>query len=215
MLYISPLEHWCRSSTCFESQHHIQTWLICKKCKDTETINYELDTNTAKNSSEHVSTQWPSAYRRNMSMCCTKTGNFGWDSLQVCFMNAYNSVFFSPAHYTIELWKISRYILSHISISYSKIISLAHSSSLFCAKYTKTKLHIKSISAFNLNLFTIKVCSKHSLDISLQRGRKANIFEPLSINMMLSNLLCNAEAIFCEYERLQISCSDWKNKRKQ
>lgn len=34
----------------FESQHHIQTLIICKKkkCKDTKTIYYELDTNTAK-----------------------------------------------------------------------------------------------------------------------------------------------------------------------
>ncbi len=79
-----------------ESQHHVQKLLICKKCKDTETINYELDTNTAKNSSEHVSTQWPSAYRRNMSMCCTKTGNFGWDSPGVFYECI--QVFFSSAH---------------------------------------------------------------------------------------------------------------------
>lgn len=151
-----------------------------------------------------------------VGLCAVQKQVISGETLSRCVLWMHTILFFfSPAHYTIELWKISRYILSHISISYSKIISLAHSSSLFCAKYTKTKLHIKSISAFNLNLFTIKLCSKHSLDISLQRGRKANICEPLSINMMLSNLLCNAEAIFCEYERLQISCSDWKNKRKQ
>lgn len=131
----------------------------------------------------------PTAYRRNMSMCCTKTGNFRWDSLQVCFMNAYKS-FFSPAHYTIELWNISRYILPHIFISYSQIISLKHSCSLLCAIYTKTKLCLKLISAFNLNLFTMKVCCKQSLDISLQRGRKADVCDSLSINMMVSNLLC-------------------------
>ncbi len=100
-------------------------------------------------------------------------------------------VFFFPAHDTIELWNISRYILPRIFISYSQIISLAHSSYLFCAKYTKTKLHIKWISAFNWKLFTMKLCWTSVY-------READVCDPLSMNMMLCKLFCKVKAIFVQ-----------------